>query len=73
MNGSEHYCFVTLVPADAARLADARRHQRHLEKFPTWAQPSDADFLQQMGENLFHLAFPTREGRCQLNAKSYPM
>jgi hypothetical protein len=56
-----HDFFVTLAPSDSARLSVARQHQHRLEEFPAWDPPVDPHFLMQMGENLFHLAFPTED------------
>ena len=51
--------FVTVTQPSAARLSTAQAHQRKLEDYPSWSPRSDSTFLMEMGENLFHLAFPT--------------
>ncbi len=51
--------FITLNLSDADRLSIARLHNQRLEQFPAWSQQSDSPFLMRMGENLFHLGFPT--------------
>jgi hypothetical protein len=59
MNAPVQDLAVTLKDLDVTRLATAQEHQRRLEGFLGWEQPSDSVFLKEMGENLFHLAFPT--------------
>lgn len=61
MNNPVHDYFVTLAPSDTGRLAAACRDREKLEDFPTWSPPTDARFLMRMGENLFHLAFPSKK------------
>src|SRR2546423_8678810 len=56
---SVHDLCITIPPPDAARLAQARQDHAHLEGFAAWSRRSDSQFLMRLGENLFHLAFPT--------------
>jgi WD40 repeat protein len=51
--------FVTVAAADPGRLAQAHADRRELERYPEWERRSDHAFLMELGENLFHLAFPT--------------